>query len=598
MPPTFRPFYRVPVQLFSGHRTQALYRKLRTADGVRALTSGNYRTPKPYNEPNVSTSSWLREPATIANLDQLHYGRDSRERHELASVLESLQKQMPFKVPALDGTEIKGELSPIYLPSNHSCKFAEYASATESEINKAIDDALEAKKTWQSMAFHDRASIFLRAADLVSGKYRYELIAATMLGQGKNPWQAEIDAAAELADFFRFNVGFAQEIYDKQPTVNSDGHHGRTDWRPLEGFVYSVSPFNFTAIGGNLVSAPALMGNVVLWKPAPMTVYSSQIVHKILLEAGLPKGVVQLINGDASTITDTVLNHREFSALSFIGSSDVFRSLWAKAASNVAEKKYRDFPRMIGETSGKNFHLVHPSADITNAAKHTVRASFEYAGQKCSACSRIYVPQSQADQFFSEMKKELSAVTVGPPEDFAAFTGPVIDKKAFTKITKAMDAANKDDRIETIVGGTYDDSVGYFINPTIYVSKTPDHHLFDTELFGPVLTAYVYPDADFDAVLDLIDRQGGGFALTGNIFANDQHAIRKAEDRLRYAAGNFYVNCKITAAVIGQQSFGGARGSGTCDKAGSSNLLMRFTAPRTLKEEYPKLDKVLYPSNM
>lgn len=447
------------------------------------------------------------------------------------------------------------------------------------------------------MPFHDRASIFLRAAELVTGKYRFELLAATMLGQGKNAWQAEIDAAAELADFFRYNVSFAQEIYDKQPTVNSPGHHGRTDWRPLEGFVYAVSPFNFTAIGGNLVSAPALMGNVVIWKPAPMTAYASQLVHNILLEAGLPEGVIQLVNGDAPTITKAVYDHPEFSALSFIGSSDVFRELYAKAAQGVGEKKYRDLPRMVGETSGKNFHLVHPSADIAEAARHTIRAAYEYAGQKCSACSRIYLPESQAQLFFSEMKKELARVKVGPPEDFTAFTGPVIDRKAFERVTKAIDAANADPRLETIVGGTYDGSVGYYISPTLYATRDAAHPIFDTEFFGPLLAAHVYPDAAFDAVLAQIDRQGGGFALTGNVFANDQRAIRKAENRLRYAAGNFYVNCKITAAVIGQQTFGGSRASGTCDKAGSVGLLQRFVAPRTLKEEYNKMGDVLYPSN-
>ena len=361
--------------------------------------------------------------------------------------------------------------------------------------------------------------------------------------------------------------------------------------------MYSLSPFNFTAIGGNLVSAPALMGNVVIWKPAPMTAYSSWLVHQILLEAGLPEGVVQLINGDAEMITNTVFDHHEFSALAFIGSSDVFRTLWAQAALGVAERKYRDFPRLSGETSGKNFHLVHPSADVANAARHTVRASFEYAGQKCSACSRIYVPRSQASFFFGEMKKELNRIKTGPPEDFSAFTGPVIDRKAFSRITTAINSANKDSQVEIIAGGTYDDSVGYYIDPTIYSVKSPDHELLNKELFGPVLAAYVYPDSEFDKVLEQIDRNGGNFALTGNIFSNDQQAIRKAENRLRYAAGNFYVNCKITAAVIGQQSFGGSRSSGTCDKAGSSNLLMRFTAPRTLKEEYGKLDEVLYPSN-
>lgn len=270
--------------------------------------------------------------------------------------------------------EVGGDLVNTHLPSEHGSTFSQYASATKADVEKAITTALKAKQTWQDMSFHDRASVFLRAADLVSGKYRYELMAATMLGQGKNAWQAEIDAAAELADFFRYNVGFAQEIYDKQPTVNSEGHHGRTDWRPLEGFVYSVSPFNFTAIGGNLVSAPAIMGNVVVWKPAPMTAHASHIVYKILLEAGLPEGVVQLVNGDAEMITDTVFNHREFSALSFIGSSDVFRKLWARAASGVAEKKYRDFPRMVGETSGKNFHLIHPSADVRNGKPQVLRS--------------------------------------------------------------------------------------------------------------------------------------------------------------------------------------------------------------------------------
>lgn len=531
----------------------------------------------------------------------MHFEPNSPEREHLKQALKTLRSQLPKQVPAIGGKNAKADsskpLTPTHLPAEHAKTFSEYNSATEAEVKKSIETALKAKQEWQDMPFHDRASIFLRAAELVTGKYRFELLAATMLGQGKNAWQAEIDAAAELADFFRYNVSFAQEIYDKQPTVNSQGHHGRTDWRPLEGFVYSVSPFNFTAIGGNLVSAPALMGNVVIWKPAPMTAYASQLVHDILLEAGLPEGVIQLVNGDAPTITKAVYDHPEFSALSFIGSSDVFRELYAKAAQGVGEKKYRDLPRMIGETSGKNFHLVHPSADVPEAARHTIRAAFEYAGQKCSACSRIYIPESQAELFFSEIKKELQRVKVGDPEDFAAFTGPVIDRKAFDRVSKAIDESNADSRLETIVGGTYDGSVGYYINPTLYATRDPAHPIFDKEFFGPILAAYIYKDAEFDSVLDQIDRQGGGFALTGNIFSNDQKAIRKAENRLRYSAGNFYINCKITAAVIGQQTFGGSRASGTCDKAGSSALLQRFTAPRTLKEEYNKMGDVLYPSN-
>ncbi|KAI4227492.1 MAG: hypothetical protein LQ349_006705, partial [Xanthoria aureola] len=520
-------------------------------------TRGHYVIPKPFNEPN------------------LHYAKGSPERQKLVVALNNLRSRLPVQVPARGGPsssrqDTNTQHVSMPMPSEHHNIFAQYASAAESDVSAAIGTALSAKAAWQNMPFTDHAAIFLRAAELVSGKYRYELIAATMLGQGKNAWQAEIDAAAELADFFRFNVGFAQEIYDKQPTVNSPGHHGRTDWRPLEGFVYAVSPFNFTAIGGNLVSAPALMGNVVVWKPSPMSVYPSYLVHKILLEAGLPPGVVQLVNGDAETVTKAVMEHREFSALTFIGSSD-----W--------QKKYRDFPRLAGKTSGKNFHLVHPSADIENAARHTIRASFEYSGQKCSACARIYLPQSQATAFIDAMKRELTAVKVGAPEEFENFLGPVINQAAFDKITKAIDSANGDSQLERVIGGTYDGSKDFFIDPTMYVSKAADHELFDRELFGPVLVAHVYPDAEFDEVLDVIDRQGGNFALTGAIFANDQAAIRKAEDRLRWAAGNFYVNCKTTGAVIGQQAFGGARGSGTCDKAGSANLLMRFTAPRTLK---------------
>lgn len=320
-------------------------------------------------------------------------------------------------------------------------------------------------------------------------------------------------------------------------------------------------------------------------------------MHKILLEAGLPPGVVQLVNGDAEMITEGVFDHPEFSALNFTGSSDVFRELFGKAADGVRQKKYRDYPRMVAETSGKNFHLIHNSADINNAVVHTIRASFEYSGQKCSACSRIYIPESRAQEFWDSMKSNMSHVKLGEPEDYASFIGPVINQKAFDKITKAMDAANKDDRLERVAGGGYDSSKGLYIEPTIYSSKTLDHELFDQELFGPVLIAYVYPDTEYDQLLEKIDKQGGGLALTGSIFATEQAAIRKTEDRLRYAAGNFYTNCKTTGAVIGQQSFGGSRGSGTNDKAGSAGMLMRFTAPRTLKEEYHTLDTVLYPSN-
>ena len=496
------------------------------------------------------------------------------------------------------GSASSGQQISQILPQDHATVLAKYIPATQQDVSTAIESALKAKQEWADMPFVDRAGIFLRAAELVSGKYRFELMAATMLGQGKNAWQAEIDAAAELADFYRFNVGFAQEIYDRQPQLTAEGHAGRTDWRPLEGFVYAVSPFNFTAIGGNLISGPALLGNVVVWKPAPAAAYASHLVYKILLEAGLPPNVVQMVNGDAEMITQTVFDHPQFSALNFTGSSDVFRSLYFKGAQGVAEKKYQEFPRFVAETSGKNFHLVHNSADISNAVKHTMRASFEYSGQKCSACSRIYLPKSKADEFFSELKEHLSTTKMGDPEDFSNFLGPVINKAAFERVTGVIKEANEDSRLTKIAGGSFDGSKGYYIEPTVYQSKELEHELFDRELFGPVLVAYVYEDAEFDSLLSKIDKQGGGFALTGAIFANDPAAIRKAENRLRYAAGNFYTNCKTTGAVIGQQSFGGARGSGTNDKAGSADSLRRFVSPRTLKEEFNRLDTVLYPSNL
>ncbi|KAI5263422.1 delta-1-pyrroline-5-carboxylate dehydrogenase 1 [Aureobasidium subglaciale] len=533
------------------------------------------------------------------SLNCLHYKTASPERAKLAAALSKLKDQLPVSIPTVKGgSEIPSDREAhTLIPSDVASIFATYSPSSKQDVEAAIASALEAKKAWAETSFHDRAAIFLRAADLVSNKYRFDLMAATMLGQGKNAWQAEIDAAAELADFYRFNVAFAEEIYTRQPNLHAQGQAGHTDWRPLEGFVYAVSPFNFTAIGGNLISGPALMGNVVLWKPSPGNVYSSYLVHKILLEAGLPPNVIQLVNGDAELVTDVVYEHPEFAALNITGSSDVFRDLYARAAEGVRTKKYRDYPRMVAETSGTNFHIVHNTADIPNAVKHTIRASFEYAGQKCSACSRIYIPESRAEEFWSEMKHSLAPVKVGDPEDFNSFTGPVINDKAFKKITAAIGAANEDTQLETIVGGTYDGSKGLYIDPTIYSAKSLDHPLFDQELFGPVPVAHVYPDAEYDLLLDTIDKQGGGLALTGAIFASDQSVIRKTEDRLRYAAGNFYTNCKTTGAVIGQQSFGGARGSGTNDKAGSAGMLMRFTAPRTLKEEYHKLNDVLYPSN-
>ncbi|KAI4857920.1 pyrroline-5-carboxylate dehydrogenase, partial [Aureobasidium sp. EXF-8846] len=464
-------------------------------------SSGHFKLPNARNEENRMDVERL----------QLHYAKNSPERTRVDTALRSLRSQLPLSVPLHVSGSVKTTINTMEstMPSEHAQAFAISSSASAEDVQTAIKSALEAKKSWQATPFVDRAAIFLKAAELVAGKYRYELVAATMLGQGKNVWQAEIDAAAELADFFRFNVSYAEEIYNKQPTLNAPGNFGRTDWRPLEGFVYAISPFNFTAIGGNLVSGPAIMGNVVIWKPSPTGIYASWLVYQILLEAGLPPNVIQFLPGDAETITKTVYGHTEFSALNFTGSSDVFRSLYAKAADGVVRKKYRDMPRMVGETSGKNFHLIHSSADIDNAVRHTIRASFEYSGQKCSACSRVYLPQSRAQEFLDQMKKEMEPIKVGQPENYDNFLGPVIHKASFDKITDIIDKANGDSRLQRIFGGSYDGSKGHFIQPSLYVATTLDHELFDEEIFGPVLTAYVYPDQEFDQVMAKIDTQGG-----------------------------------------------------------------------------------------
>ncbi|KAJ6081739.1 hypothetical protein N7499_006613 [Penicillium canescens] len=558
---------------------------LRSLPGImqtRSKATMPFRLPDARNEPNPE------------------YRKGSPERAKVEEALKKLRSQMPVRSELFyDGKfQASSQSWDQPLPAEHGTTFTNYPLATKEQTNEAIDAALEAKQSWQDTPFVDRASIFLKAAELVCTKYRYELIAATMLGQGKNIWQGEIDAAAELADFFRLNCNWAGEILEKQPTRGSDGMWSRVEYRPLEGFVYAVSPFNFTAIGGNLICGPALMGNVVLWKPSPSNVYASYLVYKILLEAGLPPNVIQFVTGDPEAITDTVLAHRDFAGLNFIGSSNVFRSLFGRIGQGVAQKTYREFPRMVAETSGKNFHLVHPSADIPSAVNHTIRGSFEYQGQKCSATSRVYLPESRAEEFLTALKAGVKEITIGNPDkDLSAFMGPVIHRASFEKIKGIIDASNKDPSLKLIAGGTYDGSVGYYIHPTVYQADSPDHRLFNEEIFGPVLTVYVYKDADWAQTLKDVDRNGGGLALTGAVFAKDRIAIRQAEDALRYSAGNFYINCKTTAALIGQQSFGGARASGTNDKAGSADPLRRFVSPRLIKEEFFPQEGFTYPSN-
>jgi 1-pyrroline-5-carboxylate dehydrogenase len=497
----------------------------------------------------MSTLAAFRLP-NITNEPNQHYEKGGKSREGLEAAVRALQEKAPLDIPiVVSGQAVKtSSVLTQNNPSSHATPLAKYSNASASDVQNAIDAALAAKPAWESLPFADRAAIFLKAADLISTKYRYELMAATMLGQGKNAWQAEIDAAAELIDFLRFNVRYAEELYAQQPPYNSPGVWNRVEYRPLEGFVYAISPFNFTAIGGNLPGAPALMGNVVVWKPSPSAIASNYLVHQILTEAGLPAGVIQFLPGDAEEVTKVVLNHKHFAALHYTGSTAVFRKLYGQIGQGIAEGRYRGYPRIVGETGGKNFHLVHNSADITNAVVQTVRGAFEYQGQKCSATSRLYVPSSIWPEFKSKLVEATEKLKVGPPEEFDNFIGPVIHEASFKKLAGVIDAAKDDSSLELVTGGKYDSSKGWYIHPTVYVAKEPSHRNLKTEFFGPILTAYVYddsaPDA-FEKACELVDSTSE-YGLTGAVFAQDRAAIRYAEEALRNAAGNYYINCKST----------------------------------------------------
>ncbi|KID77227.1 Delta-1-pyrroline-5-carboxylate dehydrogenase [Metarhizium brunneum] len=567
-----------------------------TRAGAQSLRSA----AKPSQRMSMGTLATFKTPK-VANEPNHHYAKGSAQRQGLTAAIESFQKKLPIEVPVVvGGREVKtSAVSHQLNPSDHASKVANYHTATPADVNRAIEAALAAKPAWEALPFSDRAAVFLKAADLIANKYRYEIMASTVLGQGKNAWQAEIDAAAELADFFRFNVHYAQELLTQQPEHNSPGLWNRLEYRPLEGFVYAVSPFNFTAIAGNLPGAPALMGNVVVWKPSDFAIASNWLVYQILLEAGLPKDVIQFVPGNPEEITKTVLAHKEFTALHYTGSTAVFRKLYGAIGQGVAEGRYRSYPRIVGETGGKNFHLIHPSAEIDNAVKHTIRGAFEFQGQKCSATSRLYVPKSLWPEFKQKLAAEVGKISVGEPWNHANFCGPVIHAASFKKLSGAIDEAKADKELQLVAGGKYDSSKGYYVHPTIFETTNPAHKFLSTEFFGPILTAYVYDDASPDAfgkACELVDSTSE-YGLTGAVFATDREAIRFAEDKLRNAAGNFYINCKSTGAVVGQQAFGGARASGTDDKAGSPNLLTRFVNIRALKEEFNATTQVPYPSN-
>ncbi|KAI5956338.1 PUT2 [Candida jiufengensis] len=492
-------------------------------------------------------------------------------------------------------TEIKPQLN----PANHSQILANVSQASTEDIQNAIQSAKNAKLTWSQTSWIDRAAIFLKAADLISTKYRYDMLAATMLGQGKNVYQAEIDCVAELIDFFKFNVKYAEEMYSQQPLQTSPGVWNRAEYRPLEGFVYAVTPFNFTAIAANLVGAPALMGNTVVWKPSATAALSNYLLLTILEEAGLPKGVINFIPGDPVQVTDIVLNDKDFSSLHFTGSTDVFKKLYKQISDNVSNDVYRDFPRIVGETGGKNFHLIHNSANLKHSVLSTLRGAFEYQGQKCSATSRVYVPESMWPEFSEKLSSQMSTITIGnttESQTINSFMGPVIHEQSFNKLKTAIDQAKQDPELEIISGGSYDSTNGYYIQPTLIKTTNPNHEYLTKEFFGPILTAYVYPDSKFDQIMDSIDSITK-YGLTGSIFAKDRSIIRKVEEKLRYSAGNFYINDKSTGAVVGQQWFGGARASGTNDKAGSGNILSRFVSIRAIKENFYELNDFKYPSN-
>lgn len=521
------------------------------------------------------------------------YAPGSTERAELRAALAELGGTDTELTCTIGGVQRMGggERHPVVQPHRHSAVLGHYAEATTADARDAIDAALAAAPAWRALAYEDRAAIFLRAADLLAGPWRARLNAATMLGQSKTAIQAEIDSACELIDFWRFNVSFGRQVLADQP-ISSPGVWNRVDHRPLEGFVYAITPFNFTAIAGNLPTAPALMGNVVIWKPSETQLLAAHVTMRLLEAAGLPAGVINLLTGDGRAVSEVALAHPDLAGVHFTGSTATFRHLWRQVGDHL--DGYRTYPRLVGETGGKDFVLAHPSADVDVLRTALVRGAFEYQGQKCSAASRAYVPASVWERLRAGLVAETEALSMGDVTDLSNFLGAVIDRRAFDRLAGLFKRVHDDERVEVLAGGTADDSEGYFVRPTLLVSDDPGHEIFRDEYFGPVLAVYVYPDAEFDAVLDLVDRTAP-YGLTGSIIATDRAVIATAAERLRFTAGNFYVNDKPTGAVVGQQPFGGSRASGTNDKAGSVLNLQRWVSPRTIKETFVPPTAVGYP---
>jgi 1-pyrroline-5-carboxylate dehydrogenase len=540
--------------------------------------NGFFKVPTPVNEP------------------VLNYAPGSKERAELkAALAEARSKQLD--IPMYIGSEEvrTGKTTRLAPPHDHKHTLGHFHEGDKSHVTKAIDAALAAKSRWEDTAWEQRAAIFLRAAELIAGPYRAKLNAATMLGQSKNAYQAEIDSACEIIDFLRFNVAFMSQIYHDQP-ISGKGIWNRIEYRPLEGFVFALTPFNFTAIAGNLPTSAALMGNVVVWKPANTQVYAANVLMEIFKKAGVPDGVINLVYVSGPDAGDVIFSHPDFAGIHFTGSTGVFQNIWKTIGNNI--HKFKTYPRIVGETGGKDFIMIHKTAEAESTATAIVRGAFEYQGQKCSAASRAYVPSNIWPAVKAKMVADMATFKMGPTEDFSNYINAVIDEKSFDKIATYIENAKKDPTCEIIAGGTYDKSSGYFVAPTVIVTTNPKYTTMCEEIFGPVLTIYVYPADDFEATLDLVDTTSE-YALTGSIISEDRYAIELATKKLRNAAGNFYINDKPTGAVVGQQPFGGARASGTNDKAGAMVNLLRWTSMRTIKETfvpptdytYPFLDK-------
>ncbi len=520
------------------------------------------------------------------------YAEGTIEREKLLKSIEIARNEVKDIPMIINGEEIRTDKK-IEIRPPHDIKhlLGNYHKGDESHVKSAINAALKAKENWENMPWEERSAIFLRAAGLIAGPYRTKLNAATMLGQSKNVHQAEIDAACELTDFLRFNVQYMNNIYYVQPE-SDELRRNQFDQRPLEGFVFALTPFNFTAIAGNLPTAPAMAGNTVVWKPSNTQIYSASVLMEIFKEAGLPDGVINLIYVSGPVAGKEIFSHPDFAGIHFTGSTKVFQSIWKEIGNNIS--KYKSYPRIVGETGGKNFILAHPSSEPVQVATALTRGAFEYQGQKCSAASRAYLPKSLWSEIIKEIECDLNKMKTGPVEDFSNFINAVIDEASFNSLVSYIEAAKKDTDTEILFGGTYNKSKGYFIEPTILLTKNPHYITMEEELFGPVLTIYLYEDKEFDNVLTLINNTSI-YGLTGSIFSKDRRAIEKAKQILRHAAGNFYINDKPTGAVVNQQPFGGARGSGTNDKAGSYLNLLRWISPRTIKECFLPPESFKYP---